>query len=149
MLPNMPQLRIASIGGVAAPALPNGSFHALPDIVVPTSQPNPVTVTIEASNIPLNTVVQLTLTPDSGARTTINSTPLAGSQSSSSATASVTLPTTGIAVITATTTYDVVAAMGKPLFIDGERIDRIEVAATFGGRSALTYITRSGKRIKL
>jgi hypothetical protein len=33
------------------------------------------------------------------------------------------------------------------LYIDGERVDRIEVAATFGGASRLTYVTRSGRRV--
>ncbi|MCP9494830.1 MAG: hypothetical protein MSG64_10290 [Pyrinomonadaceae bacterium MAG19_C2-C3] len=143
ILPNMPQIRIASVGGVAAPAQPSGSFHTLPDIIVPPSQANPVTVVIQATNIPNGSNVQVTLTPDSGTRTTVT-TPLAGGN----ATVSLTLPTTGLSVITATTTYDVVVALGKPMFIEGERIDRVEVAATFGGASQLTFITRSGKRIK-
>jgi hypothetical protein len=34
------------------------------------------------------------------------------------------------------------------MVIDGERVNRIEVAAAYGGPSELTYITQSGRRIK-
>src|SRR6185369_706479 len=43
-LANSPSLRISSVGGIAAPANPVGLINAPPDIVVPTSVPNPVQV---------------------------------------------------------------------------------------------------------
>jgi hypothetical protein len=148
-LPSNPQLKIASVAGINAPANPKGSFYQQPDIVVPTSTANPVTVNLEANNLPVGTVLQVTLTKESGERTSVNSTPLAGTQATSTATASVTLPTTGVAVIGATVTLNVLIAYGRPMFIEGERVDKVEIAAVFGGESQVTYITASGRRLKL
>ncbi|MFN0119274.1 MAG: hypothetical protein ACKV2V_02110 [Blastocatellia bacterium] len=149
-VPNAPQLRIASVGGVNAPAAPVGSFAAAPDITVPTSTANPVTVALQASNIPVGTVVSVTLTQENGDRSNTSSTALTGTAQSSTATASVTLPSTGISVITATATIDGLLAFGgAPQFINGERIARVEIGASFGGESRLTFITTSGKRVPM
>ena len=145
--PNSPSLRIASVGGINAPATPAGSLQAVPDIIVPAATANPVTVALEASNMPVGTVLQVILTPSRGARTTGSSGPLAGTESASTASASVTLPS-GISVISATGVIDLTIAKAKPVFMDGERVNRIEVAATFGGASELTYVTESGRRIR-
>jgi hypothetical protein len=145
--PNSPTLRIASVGGVNSPSAPLGSLQGVPDIVVPSSQANPVNVALEGANLPVGTVVQVILTPATGARTTVSSTPLAGSDSASTASASVTLPG-GMSVVSALGVIDLTIASAKPLFIEGERVNRIEVAATFGGPSELTYVTQSGRRIK-
>jgi hypothetical protein len=145
--PNAPSLRIASVGGVTAPANPLGSLQGVPDVIVPSSQANPVTVALEGSNLPLGTIVQVILTPSRGARTTVQSSGLAGTESASTANASVSLPG-GISVVSASAVIDLTLAKALPMFIDGERVRRIEVAAVFGGASELTYVTESGKRIK-
>jgi hypothetical protein len=144
---NGPSLRIASVGGVNAPASPAGSLQSVPDIVVPSSQTNPVTVALEGANIPVGTIVQVTLTPSTGARSTVQSGPLAGSVSASTANASVNLAG-GISVVSASTVVDLTLAKAKPVFMDGERVNQIEIATTFGGRSELIYVTESGRRIK-
>ncbi len=145
--PNAPQLRIASVGGINAPSSPLGSLQGVPDIVVPASQTNPVSVALEGANLPVGTVVQVILTPATGGRTTVQSGGLAGTESASTASASVTLPN-GISVISALAVIDLTIAKAKPMFIEGERVNRIEVAATFGGASELTYVTQSGRRIR-
>ena len=145
--PNLPSLRIASVAGVNAPATPVGSLQAVPDVIVPASTSNPVTVALEGTNLPVGTVLQVTLAPARGARTTVSSSPLAGTESASTASANVTLPT-GMSVISATGIIDLTIAKADPIFIQGERVRRIEVAAVFGGPSELTYITASGRRIK-
>lgn len=145
--PNSPALRIASVGGVNAPAAPLGSLQGVPDVIVPSATANPVTVALEGANLPVGTVVQVTLTPSKGNRTTVQSSGLAGTEAASTANASVTLPG-GISVISASAVIDLTIASAKPLFIEGERVNRIEVAATFGGPSELTYVTQSGKRIR-
>ena len=145
--PNAPSLRIASVGGVNAPATPVGSLQGVPDIIVSSSQPNPLTVALEGANLPVGTIVQVTLTPSTGNRTTVQSSGLAGTEAASTASASVTLPG-GITVVSASAVIDLTLAKLNPLFIDGEGVNRIEVAATFGGPSELTYVTQSGRRIK-
>jgi hypothetical protein len=141
-------LRIASVGGVNAPANPAASFAANPDITVPTTVTNPVTVSIQASNIPLGTVVQITQTTDANAKTTANSTPLAGTTANSTATASVTLPASGMSVLTATATLNALVAFGRPIHINGERVDKVEIASAFGNQPKITYITATGRRVK-
>lgn len=146
-LTTVPQLRIASVAGVAAPSSPLGSFQGVPDVLVPAAQANPVSIVLEAANIPVGTVVQVTLTPGSGARTTVSSSALAGTEAASTATASLTLPS-GMSVISATAICDLTLASASPMFIDGERVNRIEVAAVYGAASEVTYITQSGRRIR-
>lgn len=145
-LSNGPTLRIASVGGVAAPAVPVGLINAPPDVVVPTSVPNPVQVVVNGTNLPSGTAIQVKLTPETGAPTTVAGT-LTGTTSSSSATVNVTLPNGGVSVIRATVTLDVLVALGRPTFIDGERVKTVEVAATFGGASEVVYVTTSGRRV--
>jgi hypothetical protein len=143
---NAPALRIASVGGISSPASPLGSLQGVPDILVPTSQTNPVTVALEGANLPLGTIVQVTLTPSRGNRTTVQSTALAGTEAVSTASASLSLPT-GISVISASAVIDL-TARAEPLFMNGERVNRIEVAAVFSGASQVTYVTQSGRRIQ-
>ena len=147
ILTTVPQLRIASVAGISAPTTPVGSFQAPPDVVVPATQANPVTVALEAANLPLGTAVQVTLIPTFGARTTVASTGLAGTEAASTASASLTLPS-GMSVITATAVCDLTLASARPMFIDGERVRSIEVAAVFGAASEVTYVTQSGRRIR-
>lgn len=56
VLPNAPSLKIASVGGVAAPAAPTGSF-VVADVVLPATTTNPVAVGLQAANIPLGTTI--------------------------------------------------------------------------------------------
>ena len=141
---NQPSIRIVSVAGIAPPNQPNGSLQGGPDIILPANQANPVNVSLAASNIPLGTTLQVTLTPENGPRVVTQSTVLTGTLSSSTATASITLPD-GISVIQASGTIDVAALA---MVINGERIKSIEVNAVFGGQQTVTYITASNKRIK-
>ena len=145
--PNSPTLKIATIGGVTTPASPIGTLQGIPDVIVPSSQANPVTVALEGSNLPLGTIIQVVVTPSKGPRTTVQSTGLAGTETASTASASVNLPG-GISVVTASAVIDLALAKLDPIFINGERVRQIEVAATFGGASELIYVTESGRRIK-
>lgn len=145
--PNSPSLRISSVGGVAAPSSPFGSLQGVPDVIVPSSTTNPMTVGLEGSNLPLGTIIQVSVTPSRGAKTTVSSTGLAGSEAASTASASVTL-SGGISVVSASAVIDLTLAKLDPIFINGERVRQIEVAATFGGASELIYVTASGRRVK-
>ena len=147
MLVNPPQLQIVSVAGTNAPASPLGSFHGPPDIIVKNTVANPVNVAIAAHNIPLATVVTLSLIPLNGTETSIPSNALAGTNASSTTMASVSLPD-GKCVLYASATVDLT---GKPIAMrmkmDGEFVDKILVAAVYGGPSQLTYILHSGRKI--
>jgi hypothetical protein len=142
---NLPVIRIVSVAGIAPPTTPNGSLQGSPDIILPANQSNPAAVALTASNIPLGTTLQITLTPENGARSITQSSALAGTLAASSASASVSIPD-GLCVIQAAGTIDVAASA---MMINGERVKSIEVAATFGGNSTVTYVTASNKRIKI
>lgn len=148
-LASVPTLRITSVAGVNVPAAPKGTFGNAPDIPFTTEPANPVTVELQAANIPLGTVITLILTPESGVSSTVQSTPLAGALASSTATASVTLPQ-GRSLLNATVTIEISGSTASlsPKLIDGERVQRVEIAAAYGAGSQITYITETGKRIK-
>jgi hypothetical protein len=97
----LPSVRITSINGVAAPASPTGDFVS-PDVTIAGA--GPVTVVLAAANIPLSTVVKLTLLGESGGYATVNCTPLTGSVPSSSATCSATFPS-GLSITSARATW--------------------------------------------
>ena len=145
---NLPALQIVSVAGIAVPSNPIGSFQGSPDVVLPANQANPVSIVINAANIPVGTTVNLTAIPASGTSTSATTT-LAGTLSSSTGTASISL-SSGLSVLTASTIINL-ATLGdlQPLFINGEKVDKIEVAARFGGGSQIAYITHSGRRIQV
>jgi len=84
-----PSVRIVSIGGVSVPANPTASFIS-PDVTLDNAAT--ITIQLAGSKVPVGTVVHLTLTPETGAIVNVDSTPLAGTFDSSTATASVTIP---------------------------------------------------------
>jgi hypothetical protein len=146
-LPNAPTLTISAIAGVAAPASPTGTY-ATPDITLPAGTTNPMTIALAASNIPLGTTVTVTVKPLDGAASSATSTGLAGTLAASTATASLTIPTSQPSVISASATFTLASLPGAgPLFAQGEQVERIRVAAVLGGLPTTTYITRSGREV--
>jgi hypothetical protein len=141
-----PGLRIASVAGVAAPATPSGTA----DITLPATTANPVTVVFEANGVPLGNTVQLTVTPAFGTRTTATSPALSGTTSAATASVSVSLPS-GPSVLSAQTTFTVVAAVGDLLrnFAGNERVERVTLLATLGGPSKARLTTVSGREYEV
>jgi hypothetical protein len=89
-LPILQSVRVVSVDGVPVNQSPTGSFE-MPDVTINSAAA--VTVVIEARNIPLGTVVKLHLFSENGADQFVDSTPLAGTPGTSTASASVVLPT--------------------------------------------------------
>jgi hypothetical protein len=85
----MPTVRVTSIAGIAVSATPNGEA-ATPDASF--NQSGPVTVAIEARNIPLGTVLQVRVMSEALPDFVVPSSPLQGSLQQSTATAAVTFP---------------------------------------------------------
>jgi hypothetical protein len=144
-LTNNPTLTITSVGGVSAPATLTGSY-ATPDFVLPSGTSTP-SVVFAASNIPLATTLSIrVLGLAGGVISTATSSGLSGSVASSTASATVTVPTTEGSVISATASFTVIAdAGGGPVYADGEPVERVNVTATFGGGTEVTYVTASGR----
>ncbi len=146
--PGFPTLRIAAVGGVAAPANPQATFLATPDITLSPAVINPVAVNLTATNIPIGTFMAVSVVTEGVAtRTTVNSTPLTGTLAASTATANVTLQN-GTSVISASATFaTTTAGLEAPMMIAGEEVKWIRVAASYGAKSTVTYITESGREI--
>ncbi len=142
----LPTLRIDSVAGVQAPAEPTGNA----DIVLPTTTANPVTVVLKTTSVPVGNTVKVTVTPSFGAATSTISPALTGTTASASTSVSTNLPT-GPSVISAQTTYTIVAALGNELskYAQGERVEKVRLAASTGGPSTVTLITVSGKEYTL
>jgi hypothetical protein len=145
-LSNGPLLTITSVAGVAAPAAPAGSF-SFPDITLPATTANPVSVVLSGVNIPSGTTVTLSASGQTGGSASTTAT-LTGSLAATSASASLTIPTNRPSLLLATVTFTLTAAGGGgPLFVEGEPVDTVRVTAAWGGDSQVTYITRSGREI--
>ena len=136
-----PTLVISSVAGVSAPASPTGTA----DITLPAGTPNPVTVVFTTSNVPVGNTVSLKVIPQSGNPTSALSPALTGSTASATTSVSVSLPV-GPSVLQAQTTFTIVASLGDALrnFAGNERVEKITLSATLGGKSRMTLITVSG-----
>lgn len=143
----LPTLRIVSVGGVDAPATPTGNA----DITLPSTTTNPVTVVFQTTGVPVGNTVKLTVKPANAAPISALSPALTGTTDSATASVEVSLPS-GPSILEATTTYTIVASVGDALgaqYAQGERVERIELAASLNGASTATLITVSGKRYPL
>jgi hypothetical protein len=148
-LPNAPTLMITAVAGVAAPASPTGSFSN-PDITLPATTTNPVTVDLAGANITVGTTVTVTVVGQTGGTISTTTTTLVGTEQSSTASASLTIPTDQPSIISASASFTIVASSGGgPVFVQGEEVERVRVTATFGRGSQVAYITKSGREIVL
>jgi len=119
----------------------------VPDVVLPSTTTNPVTISLAGANIPLGTVVAIKVLGLNGGSATATSTALSGTLASSTATASVTIPTDQPSTISATATYTLTASVGGgPVFVQGDEIDQVVVSTTAGGQSRVAYVTKSGRQ---
>ncbi len=143
-LVTLPTLVISTIGGMTVPGSPGGAY-ATADLTLPAGTMNPVTVTLNATNIPVGTIFTIRVLPEGEAMVPFLSTPSTGTVASSTAAASVNLKAGKTNVLTAFVGYSQVAALLP--FIDGEPIAHILVAASVGEPSSLSLITTSGKEV--
>ncbi len=142
---DMPSLKITAVGGVSVTGVPRGTFGD-PDVILPFNIKNPVTVTVSAVNIPVGQTVTVTALPASGAGTFAAGT-LSGTDTASTANIPLNITAAYPSLITATVTYELAAMNIKDFYIAGEKVERVRVAASLGGKSSVTYITVSGREI--
>jgi hypothetical protein len=119
-----------------------------PDISLPAGTTT-ATVQLVAVEIPIGTTVDVSVKPQYGALSTVTSTPLSGTQQHSTASADIPL-SAGLTIVSAQTTVAVGQGAGPALVVgslDGEPINKVRVAAVFGGASSLTYVTTSGREV--
>jgi hypothetical protein len=156
-----PYLSIVSVAGLPAPSNPTGSA-ATPDVVIAGQVANPMPVVVQCSNLALNTTITLRISPQTAPEiyaTAVNS---SGTQASSTATFSVSMPHGGglmyaqcVAGITngshssngIGSKYQSLAQTGWSA--TGEQFVAMELTAEFGKAQKVVYITESGKRFPM
>ena len=147
---NLPTLTITSVGGIAAPATPGGSYST-PDMSLPQGTTNPVTVIVTATNIPLGTGTSVTLRfiPQFGNFSNGTLVSQTGNSSVSTTTFTVSFPSGKVSVLNAFASFTLPQTAALFPLIDGEELDRVMVAATYGEPSTVTLITKSGKEVRI
>jgi hypothetical protein len=143
---NLPTLTISSVGAVASPATPGGSYTTA-DVSLPVGTTNPVPVTVTVTNTPLNTTFTVKLIPQFANPSTATCANTSGTFTISNCTANVTFPSGITSVLNAFASFTLTASL-FPL-IDGEPVDQVLVAATYGEPSTTTVITKSGKEVRV
>lgn len=144
---NMPSLAITSIGGISVPAIAKGALDA-PDVQLPTSTTNPITVEVAAANIPVGTTITISANPQVGDIVSATAT-LSGTEASSAASAQINIPLSYPCILTVTATYTLLSAsLDGPVYVNGERIEKVRIASAVGSDMSVTYITESGREIK-
>lgn len=141
-----PTLQITTIAGASVPANPAGSFVS-PDLILPSSTGDMVTVVLQGMNFPSGTTAAVTVTryvggtPDAPVIITLTGSPLQGS-------GTIHIPLDQPAIISASLTFTVIASAGSgPVFVEGEPIERVRLTATAGGPTLVTYLAKSGREI--
>ncbi|MEO5957368.1 MAG: hypothetical protein ABIR36_17000 [Nitrospiraceae bacterium] len=140
---NLPTLTISSVGGVATPPTPAGSY-ATADVILPAATTNPVPVTLTVTNTPVPTSFTVKMIPQFAGpvSTTVSS---SGSFTTSNATANVTFPNGRISALQAFAGFTLTASLAP--IIDGEPAEQVLLAAGYGEPSTLTLVTKSGKEV--
>jgi len=160
MLPDnlQPDLTITSVAGMAAPANPTGDL-ASPDILLPITETNPMTIVVSCQDLLPDTIVTVFARPEFGAVTSATGAAM-GTFDSSTATVSLTVPP-GVGTLTAQAVNGVTAAKSTPeqraalpksvtgMAANGERFAQVEIEARLGSTSQLVLVTESGARIPL
>ncbi|MGD0350835.1 MAG: hypothetical protein ABSB84_11085 [Verrucomicrobiota bacterium] len=89
-----PQLLVVSVGGVPISASPTGVLST-PDAVLSAQQNNPIPAVVSCANLPLNTLITVSVLPANGASVSATGYNNTGTQTSSTATISVNIPRGG------------------------------------------------------
>jgi hypothetical protein len=140
---NLPTLAFTSVGGIAPPTTPTGSYTTA-DVTLPPTTTNPVSVILTATNTPVPTPYTIRLIPRFGGATT-QTVSSSGSFAISTATANVTFPNGRISALQAYAGFTLTASLAP--MIDGEPADQVLLAAGYGEPSTLTLVTKSGREI--
>lgn len=88
------QLSIASVAGAAVSASPNGQLVS-PDAIISGQQANPIPIVVNCANLPLNTLITVTVRPANGVSVSTVGHNTTGTLASSTATVSLTMPRGG------------------------------------------------------
>lgn len=141
-----PSLSITSIGGF--PVSYTAGRPDMVDLILPNQVSDPISVLVQAHNIPVGTQVNLTISgPSSG---TFTPATLSGTQASSSATIGVSgLSRTGATYLIAFADFTLAAGMANSNRKGPDQIAKVRVIAKPGSESRLVFLRKTGTEIDL
>jgi hypothetical protein len=90
----LPQLTVTSVGGVPVSASPTGALQT-PDAVLSAQQNNPIPIVVSCANLPLNTLITVSVTPANGSPVSATGYNTTGTFPASTATISINMPLGG------------------------------------------------------
>jgi len=90
----LPQLTVTSVGGVPVSASPTGLLST-PDAVLSAQQNNPIPIVVSCANLPLNTLITVSVTPANGLPVSAVGYNSTGTLASSTASVSLNIPRGG------------------------------------------------------
>jgi hypothetical protein len=99
----LPQLTIATVGGVPVSTSPTGALTT-PDAVLSAQQNNPIPIVVNCANLPLNSLITVTVTPINGSSVSATGYNTTGTLASSTATVSIVIPRGGGLIYATATT---------------------------------------------
>jgi hypothetical protein len=99
----LPQMMVTSVGGVAVSTSPTGVL-ATPDAVISAQQTNPIPVVVSCANLPLNSLITVSIKPSNGSGVSATGYNDTGTQSSSTATIPIVIPRGGGLIYATATT---------------------------------------------
>lgn len=139
-----PSVRIASVAGQSVPADPTG----VGDVNLPEDTANPLEIVFETTGIPVGNVVELSVFPAYGTKSSAVSPALTGSTESAAASVFVSLPQ-GPSVLSASVTYAVTGSQSTALmhYTDGESVAKVRLESPLGGEALAVLITDSGREV--
>jgi hypothetical protein len=90
----LPQLAVTSVGGVPVSPSPTGALST-PDAVLSSQQNNPIPIVVSCANLPLNTLITVSVKPMNGSPVSVVGYNSTGTLASSTATVSINMPRGG------------------------------------------------------
>jgi hypothetical protein len=99
----LPQLTVTSVGGVPVSASPTGALST-PDAVLSAQQNNPIPIVVNCANLPLHSLITVSVKPMNGSAVSGTAYNDTGTQSSSTATVSINIPRGGGLIYATATT---------------------------------------------
>jgi hypothetical protein len=142
-----PNLTIVSVGGFPVPSYSGTRFDTV-DLLLPNQLPDPISVVVQASNIPVSTPVKITFGTSTGASSTTGT--LAGTLASSTATLSVSgLSRTAVTYLFVSTTFSVPSSAAIFNQEGPDRVADIRMNAELGAKPTLAFLRSDGTQIEL
>lgn len=143
----VPTLRIASIGGFAVPSYSAGQLNTA-DLILPVQLPDPISLVIQAGNVPVGTEITFQISGPSGTATNCT---LAGTLSSSSCTSNLTGFSRSTGVVTSILA---VAIFSPPPLAKGvnptgpNQVAQIRLEVPLGKQPKFVFLTKDNRPIE-